>query len=193
MICQQRRNSALAIISAFTVLISLNIAPSFAVTISAQCQTANLSLGLGNRISPATGEGGDVYMLTNHGKTMCQLRGYPGISLYNIKHRILPFRYIRGGGQWVTHAVPKMVTLHPGSHAFFFIAKYRCDVGIAMVAVTVRVYPPNGTRQLIGPASGEAGVSHLAYCTGGTKDPGNFVYVSPVVATEGAAFPAMGR
>jgi hypothetical protein len=62
-----------------------------------------------------------------------------------------------------------------------------------MVAVTVRVYPPNGTRQLIGPASGEAGVSHLAYCTGGTKDPGNFVYVSPVVATEGAAFPAMGR
>jgi hypothetical protein len=193
MICQQRRNSALAIISAFTVFISLNIAPSFAVTISAQCQTANLSLGLGNRISPATGEGGDVYMLTNHGKTMCQLRGYPGISLYNSKHRILPFRYIRGGGQWVTHDVPRTVVLHAGSHAFFFVAKYRCDIGIVMVAATVRVYPPDGTRQLIAPASGEAGVSDLAYCTGGTKDPGNLVYVSPVVATERAAFPAMMR
>ena len=93
----------------------------------------------------------------------------------------------------MTHAVPKMVALHPGSHAFFFIAKYRCDIGIAMVAVTVRAYPPNGTRQLIGPASGEAGVSGLAYCTGGTKDPGNLVYISPVVATERAVYPAAVR
>ena len=118
---------------------------------------------------------------------------YPGISLYDSKHRIMPFRYVRGGGQWVTHAAPKMVTLHPGSHAFFFIAKYRCDLRIAMVAVTVRVYPPNGLRQFIGPASGDAGVSDLAYCKGGTNDPGNLVIISPVVATERAAYPAMAR
>jgi hypothetical protein len=160
----------IALISALTLFISLNIASSFAVTTPAQCQTANLSLGLGDRISPATGEHGEVYILTNLGKTVCQLRGYPGISLYDSKHRILPFRYIRGAGQWVTHAVPKIVVLHPGSDAFFFVAKYRCDIGIVMVAATVRVYPPNGTRQLIGPASGDAGVSDLAYCMGGTKD-----------------------
>ena len=183
----------LAIISAASVFSSLNVAPSIAVTNPAQCQTADLSLGLGERISPATGEHGDVYILTNHSKTVCQLRGYPGISLYDSKHRIMPFRYVRGGGQWVTHAAPKMVTLHPGSHAFFFIAKYRCDLRIAMVAVTVRVYPPNGLRQFIGPASGDAGVSDLAYCKGGTNDPGNLVIISPVVATERAAYPAMAR
>jgi hypothetical protein len=166
---------------------------STTATIQAQCRTANLSLALGDRISAATGEHGDVYILTNRGKILCQLHGYPGISLYDTKHRVLPFRYIRGEGQWVTHAVPKMVVLHPGSHAFFFVAKYRCDVGIAMVAATVRVSPPNGTRQLIGPASGDAGVSDLAYCTGGRKDPGNLVYISPLVATERAAYPAMVR
>ena len=107
---------------------------SATATTQAQCRTANLSLGLGDRISAATGEHGDVYILTNRGKTLCQLHGYPGISPYDSKHRVLPFRYIRGEGQWVTHAVPKMVVLHPGSHAFFFVAKYRCDVGIAMVA-----------------------------------------------------------
>jgi hypothetical protein len=106
---QQRRIADLALISALTLFISLNIASSFAVTTPAQCQTANLSLGLGDRISPATGEHGEVYILTNLGKTVCQLRGYPGISLYDSKHRILPFRYIRGAGQWVTHAVPKIV------------------------------------------------------------------------------------
>jgi hypothetical protein len=191
---QQRRISTFAIISALTVFISLNIAPSFAVTTPAQCQVANLSLNLGNRISPATGEHGDVYILTNHGKTACQLRGYPGISLYNSKHRILPFRYFYGGGLRLTHVIaPRMVVLHPSGHAYFGVAKYRCDIGITVVAATVRVYPPNGTRQLIGPASGDAGVSELAYCTGGTKDPGNFVYVSPVVATERAAHPAMVR
>jgi hypothetical protein len=190
---QHRRTAGLATLSALTVFISLNIVPSFAATAPAQCQTANLSIGLGDRISAATGEHGDVYILTSRGKTVCQLRGYPGISLYDNKHRVLPFSYVRGGGLWVTDAAPKMVVLHPGGHAFFFVAKYRCDVGIAVVAVTIRVYPPNGTRQLIGPASSDAGVSDLAYCTGGTKDPGNLVYISPVVATERAAYPAIVR
>ena len=166
---------------------------SVTATTQAQCRTANLSLGLGDRISPGTGEHGDVYILTNHGKTVCQLRGYPGISLYDSKHRILPFRYVRGGGQWVTDAAPQVVVLHAGGRAYFFVAKYRCDVGIAMEAATVQVYMPNSTGQLIGRASGDAGVSDLAYCTGGSKDPGNLVYISPVVATERAAYPAMVR
>jgi hypothetical protein len=188
-----RHSLGLVIISALTVFTGLNIAPSFAATTPTHCLVTNLSLGVGDRISPATGEHGDVYKLTNHGKLTCQLRGYPGITLYDHAHQILPFRYLRGGGQWVTHKAPKMVVLNPGNYGFFLIAKYRCDIGISMSATTIRVYPPNDMRQITGPASSIAGVSKLEYCKGGTKDPGNLVYISPVAATLRAVFPTMVR
>ena len=180
-----------AVIAVFTVFISLINAPTFAVTIPVQCKTANLSFGLGNRLSPSGGEHGDLYVLINHGNTACQLHGYPGVSFYDAKHQILPFRYARGQGQWVTHEAPRLVVLPPGRRAFFLIAKYRCDIGDSMMATSVRIYPPNERHQLIGSASDGAGVSELHYCKGGTNDPGNIVYISPVVSNARTAVPAM--
>ena len=184
---RHRHSFGFAVITALTFFTSLINAPTFAETIPAQCNTANLSFGLGNRLSPATGEHGDLYVLINHGNTACQLHGYPGVSFYDARHQILPFRYARGQGLWVTHEAPRLVVLSPGKRAFFLVAKYRCDIGDSMVAISVRIYPPNERHQLIGSASDGAGVSELDYCKGGTKDPGNIVYISPVVASMRAA------
>jgi hypothetical protein len=172
-----------------TVLLSFNVVPSFAITTTPQCQVANLSLAIGDRISPKTQEAGDTYVLTNRSKPVCQLRGYPGVSFYDSKGWLLPFKYARGRGAgtfYVMQAAPKTVVLHPGGHAFFFIAKSACVLGEAMIASTIRVYSPNSTRQLVGRAFLPVGVSTLAYCKGGPKAPGRLGEISPVAASERA-------
>jgi hypothetical protein len=192
---EHRRTAGVSVMTTLTILIGLNVAPSSAGNASARCQTANLSLGFVDRISPKTGEHGVRYMLTNRGHTVCQLRGYPGVSLYDNKGRVLPFRYVRGGktAYYVTQAAPKAVVLKAGSHAYFLVAKYRCDIGVAMIATTVHIYPPDSTSRLKGPASPDAGVSALTYCTGGTKDPGQRVEISPVEATELATITTIAK
>ena len=132
-----------------------------------------------------TGEMGDVYTLTNRGKFTCHLFGYPGISLYDSKGRILPFKYTRSSSHYMTHVAPKTVTLLPRARAYFFIAKYRCDKGDAVEAMTIRVYPPNARQQLVGLVSVDIAMSvgTLSYCKGGPKNPGQVIDVSPVRAT----------
>ena len=144
------------------------------------CSTANLALGIGNRVSPMTGEHGVIYTLTNRGKTICQLYGYPVVSLYDYKGHLLPFKYTRSLSQYMGHAVPKPVNLRPGDRAYFLVAKYRCDIGVVAEATTIHVYPPNSRQQLIGHASPSPGVGSLTYCKGGSEDPGQIVDVSPV-------------
>jgi hypothetical protein len=193
---QQRRIGGMAILSVLTLLVSLDVAPSFATAATAKCQVANLSLTIGERISPKTQEAGDAYILTNRGKTVCQLRGYPRVSFYDNKGRVLPFKYVVGGGksaEYVTQSGPKTVVLPPRGHAFFLVAKSTCTLGDEMLAKTIRVYPPNGTRQLVGPAFLPVGASTIAYCKGGTKDPGQRVEISPVTTTRSATFTTIMR
>ncbi|GEM_PF-6114425 len=131
-----------------------------------------------------------MYTLMNRGKSACLLRGYPGISFYDSKGRLLPFKYTWYGTQYVTHAAPVVVLLQRGTRSYFLVAKYRCDIGDAMEAATIHVYPPNTKQQLIGRVSPSSGVSTISYCKGGTKDPGQVVEVSPVEASSHATFPA---
>jgi hypothetical protein len=107
----------------------------------------------------------------------------------------LPFKYVRGGKTafYVTQASPKTVVLPPGGHAFFLVAKTDCTLGYVMFAAKIRVYPPNGTRQLVGRAFLPVGASTIAYCKGGTKDPGQRVEISPVAATERATVTTIMR
>ena len=158
-------------------------APSEASTATPACSTVNLSLGHGDKVSEATGEGAVVFTFTNHGKFTCHLYGHPGVSLYDNKGSVLPFRYTWAGTQYVAQTAPKIVVLRPGARAYFLVAKYRCDIGIAMMAKTIRVYPPNTTRQLVGSAAPFVDAGGFPYCKGGPKDPGNLVEVSPVRAT----------
>lgn len=174
----------LAFVVCLATFIGLNGAPSQASIATPQCDTANLSLGYRDKISPMTGEMGGVYTLTNRGKVTCHLYGFPGISFYDSKGRVLPFKYTRSSSHYMTHAAPSTVTLRPAARAYFFVAKYRCDMGDAMVATTIRIYPPNTRKQLIARASAVAGISGgtISYCKGGTKDPGQVVDISPVKA-----------
>jgi hypothetical protein len=193
---QHWRNSGIAMLSALTVLGSLNAAPSYAAVVTAQCQVANLSLTIGERISPMTQEAGDIYILTNRSNAMCQLHGYPRVSFYDNKGQVLPLKYVVGGGKsalYVTQSGPKTVVLPPRGHAFFLVAKSTCTLGDAMLAKIIRVFPPNGTRQLVGPAFLPVGASTIAYCKGGTRDHGQRVEISTVTATRSASFTTITR
>lgn len=178
----------LAVIAFLAVIETMGVAPSEASTATPWCSTTNLLLGFGDRVSPQTGENGVMYTLMNREKSACLLRGYPGISFYDSKGHLLPFKYTWSGTQYVTHASPSVVVLRPGSRAYFLVAKYRCDIGNAMGAATIHVYPPNTKQQLIGRAS-PSGAATFAYCKGGTKDPGQLVEVSPVEASSRATLP----
>jgi hypothetical protein len=175
--------SAFAVIMFLSAVFSISSVPSQASSPTPQCITSNLSLGFGNRISAMTGEHATIFTLTNHGKLSCHLYGHPGVSFYDSKGRVLPFRYTWTGTQYMSQSMPKVIVLHPGARAYFLVAHYRCDVGIAMEARTVRVYPPNATKQLFGRAAPSANVGGFTYCKGGVKDPGQLVEVSPVRAT----------
>ena len=173
----------LAFFICLAMFIGLGVAPSEASTATPRCITMNLSLGHGDKRSEATGENSVLFTLTNHGKFACHLYGHPGVRLYDNKGRVLPFRYTWAGTQYVAQTAPKMVVLRPGARGYFLVVKYRCDIGIAMVAKTIRVYPPNTTQQLIGSAAPFVDAGGFMYCKGGSKDPGNLVEVSPVRAT----------
>ena len=173
----------LVIVVCLASFVILSSAPSEASAATPACSTMNLSLGHGEKVSEATGEGAVVFTLTNQGKITCHLYGHPGVSLYDNKGRVLPFKYTWAGTQYVAQTPPMMVVLRPGARGYFLVAKYRCDIGIAMIAKTIRIYPPNTTQQLVGNAAPFFDVGGFPYCKGGPKDPGQLVEVSPIRAT----------
>ena len=172
-----------AVNAGLVLIFGVGGAPSEASTATPACSTMNLSLGLGDQVSEATGEHAVIFTLTNHGAFTCHLYGHPGVSLYDNKGRVLPFKYTWAGTQYVARTPPMMVVLRPGARGYFLVAKYRCDIGIAMIAKTIRIYPPNTTQQLVGNAAPFVDVGGFPYCKGGPKDPGQLVEVSPVRAS----------
>jgi hypothetical protein len=133
-----------------------------------------------------TGEHGDFYELINRGASACTLAGYPDITLQDASGAVLPFHYRHRHSQYVTGAGPVTVTLQPGTAAWVLVAKYRCDIGIGTAAAaTIRITVPGARRAAPARAvsSGDAGVSALSYCRGGTSDPGQTIGVSPFEPT----------
>jgi hypothetical protein len=155
------------------------------------CQARALTLGYGPQMSPATGEHGDTYLLTNRGPSACTFAGYPGITLYAPDGAQLPFHYSHGHSQYVTSAPPGTVFLAPGASAYILVAKYRCDLGDDQVASTIRITLPGPQPGTVtGRAvSNAAGVSALAYCRGGPNDPGQLIAVSPIEPTRQVTMP----
>lgn len=109
------------------------------------CVSRGVALSLGPRVSPMTGEHAVLYELMNVSPRACVLDGYPRVTASHLGKR-LPFVYRDGGGQYVTTRAPRRVTLRPGRHAYFLVARYRCDVGILSTATSVRVLLPATTR-----------------------------------------------
>lgn len=174
---------SLSIIACLGACLSLSSTSAQASTAIPACATANLTLGFGERVSAMTGEHAVIYTLANNGKATCRLYGYPGVSFYDKKNHQLPFRYTRAQSQYMTHKAPTTVVLRAGTRAYFLVAKYRCDIGVATVAESIHVYPPNTKQQLVSPATPSETFGIFTYCKGGTKDPGKQINVSPVRAT----------
>jgi hypothetical protein len=163
-------------------------APSAGGSRAARCRPGMLILAYGPRLSPMTGEHGVFYKLVNHGHLACALTGYPHIRLY-ADGNALPFRYIFGGGPYVTGKPPAAVIVQPGGAAWILVAKYRCDLGALRDATTISLTVPGMARgTLTGPVPHDGGgVSALSSCRGGAGDPGQTVAVSPVEPGPGAA------
>lgn len=167
------------------------VSPHTSTANAPPCSARSLTLGYGPALSPATGEHGDTYVLTNRGPAVCTLAGYPRITLYTADGALLPFHYTHGHSQYVTSAPPQTVVLPPGASAYVLAAKYRCDLGNAHQATTIRITVPGPQPGAVTgrAASSTLGVSALAYCRGGPNGPGQIIAVSPLERTRQATFP----
>ncbi|MCA1825136.1 MAG: DUF4232 domain-containing protein [Frankia sp.] len=152
------------------------------------CAASSLRFSLGPEHGSATGQHGAILRLTNAGRSVCRLRGYPRVSFADARGA-LPFRYSDAGSQYVTKAKPATVLLAPGDASYFYAAKYRCDAGDAHAATRVQVRLPDGGGTLGGSFS--RGALDVSYCRGGRADPGNAIGVSPIVFTPGAVEPSV--
>ena len=152
---------------------------------AAECPARALTLGPGSGVSPMTGEHAVTYRLTNRGPHACSVRGYPHVVLYGATGAVLPFRYAAGGGAYVTAGKPVTVVLARGASAYILVAKYRCDLGIARDATSIRLTVPtaHGTSLSRREPVGISGPPGLSYCLGGQHDPGQLVTVSPLEPT----------
>ena len=151
---------------------------------SPSCTTSQLSLGFGGQVSPATGEHALILTLTNKSAKYCQLLGYPLVRFYAATGRVLPFAY-NHVSQYFPRIVPRLVGLRPGTHGYFEVAKYRCDLGDlltpSLFKVTLAATAGASLSRRIPPSPG---VGVLSYCKGGVNDPGQLVSVSPIVAAQ---------
>jgi len=155
----------------------------------ARCAAQALVLRPAPPVPSMTGEHAVLYTLANRGPAACTVRGYPQVTLYDARGRVLRFRYADGGGAYVTARKPVRVVLAPGAMAYVLAAKYRCDLGIAHNAATIRLALPAASGQVFSSRqplrlSGPPG---LSYCRGGLRDPGQLVTISPIEATSQAA------
>lgn len=142
------------------------------------CPAAALGIRQGPRLSPETGEHGVIIAVDSVSSIPCTVTGYPTVTLLNPAGSRVPFSYLAGKGQYVTHRPPRPVILGAGKLAYFLVAKYRCDAGVAERATAMTLaLPGQGTIASV-PTSWLRGTFDL--CTGGTTpDPGNTVMLSP--------------
>jgi hypothetical protein len=146
------------------------------------CQANALSVAMGSQVVPFTGEHAIVIVIANNGHKTCLLIGYPAVAIFAGKRR-LPFSYDDGGGAYLSTVAPRLLTLQPGDHAAFVVAKYRCDVGELVVGTSIEIWLPGvpGSKRL---ALSGNGVGMFAVCrkfkANGPPDPGNTVAVSPL-------------
>ena len=148
-----------------------------------RCRAGAISLGYGPPVTSQTGELAAIYTHTNDGRASCVLSGYPRVALNTASGARLPFRYRRGGGQYVTSAPPPKVTLAPGHTAYVLVAKYRCDLGWRALPATIELTLPGPQQTVITRLIDPRRLPALPYCRGGPGDPGQVISVSPVERT----------
>jgi hypothetical protein len=146
-----------------------------AETAAPACPPATLGIQPGPPLTPQTGEHGVILAVSSTSPTPCTVNGYPTVTFLRGKTPI-PFVYLEGKGQYVTHQAPAPVTVGAGATAYFLVAKYRCDIGDAEQSdgATVTLTHSGSVHAI--PGSWLSGLFSL--CSG-NADPGNTVAVSP--------------
>lgn len=153
-----------------------------------RCRARSLALRPGTYVSPMTGEHAELYALKNRSSAACTLTGYPHVLLYGSRGAVLQFHYVSGGGTYVTRDKPAAVVLARGASAWVQVAKYRCDLGEAGTAATIKLTlrAAHGVTFAGRETVGGLGSEDLSYCRGGPRDPGQTVEISPIEPTQSA-------
>lgn len=172
----RRTSAALALVVAASVAASL--ARGSASSLPLGCDAHHLTLGPARSVSPATGEHARSFSLTYNGSRACTVSGYPTVTLLDAAGTALAFHYVHHD-QYLRRVPPATLLLTRGQHAYFVIAKYRCDLGVVAVASRVAVHVgTNGSWTQPTLSERLTGQDALEYCRGGPNDPGQTVAVT---------------
>jgi hypothetical protein len=144
----------------------------------AACRPSQLRITAGPRFSEATEQHTLLLVFRNISATACDMRGYPGIALYDSTGRRLSFAYWRVGDQMLTSARPALVRLPPGGYAYSAVNKNSCISFTQINAARAEVTPP-GQHEALALALPYYPI--LSYC--GASDPGHRIDIAPVEPT----------
>ena len=140
---------------------------------------SRFSVETGAEISEATGQHSLALELVNRSSSRCFFRGYPRVVLRD-ENGVIPFRISHRGDQMVTSRPPTRVVVGRGHAAYVLVNNYRCDLGVARTARTLRISvagaPANDAASLL-----ISSRRRPMYC--GRGDPGSILAVSPFEPT----------
>lgn len=128
-------------------------------------------------ISAMTGEHGFILVFRDH-HHVCTLRGRPRLTFRDAEGARVHLGVTRTNAY--VDAIPsRTLRLGPGESAYALVAKYRCDLGDAQVALLAQVALPSDE------ASSSVNVRSvdIARCDGPPHGPGQAIAVSPFVLT----------
>lgn len=155
------------------------------------CAAADLRLTLGPQISGATGEHGDLLVLTSHSRHTCALDGFPRITLLHGRQR-LDF-HVRHGGTgrqaglgYVARLRPVRVIIGGRHKGYVLIAAYRCDLRGEERATSARLGLPR-THLEITVALSRTGGSEIDLCLHPETQPPNELDTTPIEPTRARA------
>ncbi|MDP9093600.1 MAG: DUF4232 domain-containing protein [Actinomycetota bacterium] len=141
------------------------------------CPAAALGIRRGPSVSGATGEHAVTIAVISASSIPCSVTGYPTVAFLDSAGHLMPFSYVLGTGQYISHQPPSPVTLGGGREALFTVAKYRCDEHVTDTATGMNVLLPGQGTTYSAPTSWLT--SRMDQCSGPvTPDPGNTVEIS---------------
>jgi hypothetical protein len=155
---------------------------------SIECNAKQLTFSRPGAVSAISGEEAFTITITNVSAQRCDIHGYPTVRFYTSAGRLLTFSYVHSSLYFKKQS-PKLVILAPRGHAYFIVAKYRCDVGERYVSSFFYLLAPytTGAPTVEHVGGDQAGV--MPYCDGSSRGPGQSLGISPVVATRAQLSP----
>ncbi|MGB8196389.1 MAG: DUF4232 domain-containing protein [Acidimicrobiales bacterium] len=155
---------------------------------SIECNANQLTFSRPGAVSATSGEEAFTITITNVSARLCNIHGYPTVRFYTSAGRLLTFSYVHTS-LYFKRQSPKLVRLVPGAHAYFIVAKYRCDLGEKYISSFFYLLAPYTTGEPFVEHVGGDQAGVMPYCDGSSRGPGQSLGISPVVATRAQLAP----